>query len=71
MEATVFDYKISLEELNCLFIIQSTQAEYREHTTTKKRLKDLYVLFKIRNDRKMAAEIGTRLFRKNNTEKAA
>jgi len=71
MEKTVFDYKIKLDELKCIYIKQTTKEEYLENTTTKKKLQDLYVLFKIRNDKKNANKIGIRLFGKNKLLKSA
>jgi hypothetical protein len=64
MEKTIFDYKISLEELKFLFIEQTTEEDYLKNTVAKRRLQDLYVLFKIRNNWKKVAKIGNRIFKK-------
>ena len=51
MDITIFDYEVTLEELKHLFVKYMTKKEYIENTTYKKRLQDLYVLFKMRGDR--------------------
>lgn len=48
MDITIFDYDVTLEELKHLFVKYSTKNEYVKNTTYKRRLKDLYVLFKMR-----------------------
>jgi hypothetical protein len=51
MDITIFDYEVTLEELKHLFVKYMAKKEYVENTTYKKRLQDLYVLFKMRGDR--------------------
>lgn len=60
--ATVFDYDVTSEELNLLYIKSKNKEEYLRSVTPKKVLHDLYVLFRIREDYLRAGEIRKRIF---------
>lgn len=59
---TVFDFDITPAELRLLFISDRDKKTYLLHTSHKKILQDLYVLFKIREDFVRAGTIGKKLF---------
>ena len=56
MDLTIFDYNVTKDEIKNLFVNYFDSNEYIQHTSYKKRLQDLYVLFKMREDKK-AAEV--------------
>jgi hypothetical protein len=64
MEVSIFDYKISKEELRLIFCPFTEKGEYLVNTSEKKRLHDLYLLFKIREDVLRAGKISEKIFKK-------
>jgi hypothetical protein len=57
MDITIFDYDVTLDEMKHLFVNFIDRDEYIKNTAYKKRLQDLYVLFKMREDKVRAGEI--------------
>jgi len=57
MDITIFDYDVTLDEIKNLFVNFVNREEYIENTTYKRRLQDLYVLFKMREDRVRAGDV--------------
>ncbi len=57
MDITIFDYEVTVDEIRHLFVNYLDRDEYIQNTTYKRRLQDLYVLFKIREDKVRAGDI--------------
>jgi len=57
MDITIFDYDVTQAEIKHLFVNYVDRGEYIQNTSYKKRLQDLYVLFKMREDKVRAGEI--------------
>ena len=57
MDITIFDFDVTQAEIKHLFVNYVDRGEYIQNTSYKKRLQDLYVLFKMREDRVRASEI--------------
>ncbi len=57
MDVTIFDYDITRDEIKHLFVNYVNRGEYIQNTSYKKRLQDLYVLFKMREDKVRAGKI--------------
>jgi hypothetical protein len=64
MMSTIFDYKVSTQELKFLYVESTTKEEYLQKTSPKKILQDLYVLFRMRDDTVRAGSISKELFEK-------
>ena len=56
MSDSIFNYDVSIQELNYLGIIL-TKEEYLRSTSTLKKFYDLHTLFVLRNDDQKAKEI--------------
>ena len=56
MSDSIFNYDVSIQELNYLGIIL-TKEEYLRSTSTLKKFYDLHTLFVLRNDNQKAKEI--------------
>lgn len=56
MDITIFDYDVTRDEIKNLFVNYFDRNEYIQNTSYKRRLQDLYVLFKMRED-KRAGEV--------------
>jgi hypothetical protein len=56
MDITIFDYDVTQDEIKHLFVNYFERNEYIQNTCYRKRLQDLYVLFKMRED-KRAGEV--------------
>ncbi len=54
MMETIFDHNVTEQELEYLHIKQKEESEYKKGLGDYKRLSDLYVLFKTRNEEKKA-----------------
>ena len=70
MEETIFDYGITAFELKSIFTKYKTKEEYLMHTTTKRRMHDLFVLFLMREDTFRAGEIRKVIFKNKGKEVA-
>ncbi|OGU43697.1 MAG: hypothetical protein A2000_06320 [Ignavibacteria bacterium GWB2_36_8] len=57
MDITIFDYEVTLDEITHLFVNYYDKQEYMQNTTYRRRLQDLYVLFKMREDRVRAGDV--------------
>jgi regulatory protein YycH of two-component signal transduction system YycFG len=57
MDITIFDFDVTQAEIKHLFVNYVDRGEYIQNTSYKKRLQDLYVLFKMREDKVRASEI--------------
>ena len=57
MDITIFDYEVTLDEITHLFVNYYDTQEYMQNTTYRRRLQDLYVLFKMREDRVRAGDV--------------
>ena len=57
MDITIFDYEVTVDEIRHLFVNYLDRDEYIQNTTYKKRLQDLYVLFKMREDKVRAGDV--------------
>jgi regulatory protein YycH of two-component signal transduction system YycFG len=57
MDITIFDFDVTQAEIKHLFVNYVDRGEYIQNTSYKKRLQDLYVLFKMREDKVRAREI--------------
>ena len=52
MDITIFDYDVTRDEIKHLFVNYFERDEYIQNTCYRKRLQDLYVLFKMREDKR-------------------
>ncbi len=57
MDITIFDYEVTIDEIRHLFVNYVDRDEYIHNTSYKRRLQDLYVLFKMREDRVRAGDV--------------
>jgi hypothetical protein len=57
MEETIFDYRITRDELKFLAIIYQTKEDYILNTNIKKQKQDLFILFTLRGDWNKASAI--------------
>jgi hypothetical protein len=57
MDITIFDYNVTLDEIRYLFVNYTDRDEYIQNTIYKRKLHDLYVLFKMREDNVRAGDI--------------
>lgn len=65
MDITIFDYEVTMDEMKNLFVKFEKKEDYIRNTTYRKRLQDLSVLFKMRDNRLKAGDIMNDLSQKN------
>jgi hypothetical protein len=65
MDITIFDYEVTMDEMKHLFVKFENKEDYVRNTTYRKRLQDLYVLFKMRENRIKVESTITDLYEKN------
>ena len=70
MEETIFDYGVTPFELKSIFAKYRTREDYLKHTTTKRRMHDLFILFLMREDTFRAGEIRKVIFKNKGREAA-